>query len=276
MNRLLLLGVASGSGAVRTGAVAASALLEMDGRRILIDAGPGVAQALAGHDRAGIDTVCLTHLHAGHVLDLGAVLHGIWTAGRREPVTLWGPPGTRALWDGICAALAYDTTIRGYTDALPPFGGMVTLRDLAEGRLDATGDVVLRGMRVPHPPLEQCFALRFTGSARVTFSGDTAFHPPLAELARKSDVLVHAAMLPEAVAARLAGATEAERRIAAVHMAHATVDHAARIARQARVRRLVLTHLVPDGQDEGEWLKRAAANWDGPVSVGRAGLEIRL
>ena len=54
-------------------------------------------------------------------------------------------------------------------------------------------------MRVDHPPVTDCFALRFEHDGRsVVFSADTAFFPPLADFARGADILVHEAMLEEA------------------------------------------------------------------------------
>ena len=62
-----------------------------------------------------------------------------------------------------------------------------------------TGDLAVSALWVPHPPLQHCYALRFDGSKSVTLSGDTAYHPPLAQFAKGADVLLHEAMLPEAV-----------------------------------------------------------------------------
>ena len=55
-------------------------------------------------------------------------------------------------------------------------------------------------LRVDHPPVTECYALRFEhGGRSVVFSADTAYFPPLAGFAEGADILVHEAMLEEGV-----------------------------------------------------------------------------
>ncbi|MGB8815395.1 MAG: MBL fold metallo-hydrolase, partial [Paracoccaceae bacterium] len=134
-------------------------------------------------------------------------------------------------------------------------------------------------LRVPHPPLENCFALRFDGEKSVTMSGDTAYFPPLAEFAAGSDVLVHEAMLPEGIDLIVAKTGLGEKLRAHLHAAHTVVDDAARIARAAGVGRLVLNHLIPVDDARftaADWYARAASVWNGPVTLGHDGMEIAL
>ncbi|MCB9684801.1 MAG: MBL fold metallo-hydrolase [Alphaproteobacteria bacterium] len=90
-------------------------------RAWLVDAGPGVvrraAQAARDHElpqlAAGrLDTVLLTHLHSDHTLGLADVILGGWVLGRETPLHLIGPPGTKALADGILAAWEEDVALR--------------------------------------------------------------------------------------------------------------------------------------------------------------------
>ena len=277
-NRIVLLGTGGGPAMEGRPAPGTSALLDMDGRRIVIDCGLGVTAALAGCsvDLASIDTICVTHLHAGHVLELGPLLHGIWTAGRLQPVSVWGPAGIEALWRGFLASLAYDAAIRSHVEERQPLADLVVVNSHDEG-LVSEGPVSISALRVPHPPLEHCFALRFDGRQRVTFSGDTAFHVPLAEFAHGSAVLAHAAVLGDWItemAERTGGGKTMRNNLL---MAHATVEQAARIARAAKAKRLVLHHVIP-AQDadvpETEWITRAAGNWAGPVILGQNGMEV--
>ena len=85
-----------------------------DERAWLVDAGPGVIRraAQAARDQElpqlaarRLDTVLLTHLHSDHTLGLPDVLLGAWVLGRETPLHLIGPPGTRALAEGILAAV---------------------------------------------------------------------------------------------------------------------------------------------------------------------------
>ncbi|QYK41360.1 MAG: MBL fold metallo-hydrolase [Paracoccaceae bacterium] len=280
-DRLVLLGVKGGPAIRARGAMPTSTLLDMAGQRIVIDCGLGVAKGLveAGADLRTIDHIVITHLHSDHVLELGPLLHTAWTTGLARPVDVWGPPGIDVYWQGFLASLAYDITIRVHDEGRMPLADLVRLHVHDEGEVFAAPGLVARAMRVPHPPLEHCFAWRFDGAVSVTLSGDTAFHPPLAEFARGSAVLVHEAMLPEGIEAIIAKTGLGQRLRNHLHMAHSTVEQAARIARAAGAGRLVLNHLIPVDDPaftDEDWLARAAAVWNGPVTVGRDGMEIEL
>ena len=72
MNRLVLLGTKGGPGVRARGAMPTSTLLEMDGRRIVVDCGIGVTKGLveAGIDlivqKTGLGERLRAHLHAAH------------------------------------------------------------------------------------------------------------------------------------------------------------------------------------------------------------------
>jgi len=258
-----------------------SSLLELDGWRIVIDCGIGVARALvaAGVDLKTLDLICITHLHSDHVLELGPLVHTAWTTGLARPLTVFGPPGIEDYWRGFLASMAYDSAIRVADEGRTPLEDLVTVRVYGEGQVAAWPGLQIRALRVPHPPLEHCFALRFDGSASVTFSGDTAYFPPLAEFATGSDLLVHEAMLPEGVEEIIRKTGLGDRLRAHLHAAHTVVEDAARIAAAAGVGRLALHHLIPVDDPrftETDWLARAAIVWSGPVTVGEDGLEIAL
>lgn len=285
MNRIVLLGTGGGPVAPPQGVAlpGTSALLDLDGRSIVIDAGPGVVSALlrAGADLKRIDTICITHLHAGHMLELGALVHAVWTAGRTEPLALWGPPGIQPCWQGFLAAMAFDTALRSREMKRPLLADLVVVGHLQQGVVQ-DGAVSIHALSVPHPPVEYAFALRFDGTKSVTFSGDTAYFPPLAAFARTSDVLVHSAFLPgqiEAMAAERPPDNPWAKARDAIELAHTSVGQAGRIAQTAKVKRLVLHHLIPGpGTTEAPaiWAERVKERWSGPVIVGHDGLEVPL
>ena len=88
-------------------------------RAYLFDAGPGVVRrasaASAKHHIAALETprlrnAFLTHLHSDHTLGLPDLIFSPWTLGRKEPLELFGPPGTKAMVDHIEAAWREDIT----------------------------------------------------------------------------------------------------------------------------------------------------------------------
>lgn len=267
VNRLTIAGVGGGGRS-------ACAHLALDGRRIVVDCGPeAVAQLRAARvDLAAVDTVCVTHLHAGHAMGLGTVVHAVWAAGRVAPLQVWGPPGTLRAWAGFRQAMAMEVAMRVHSDRRPPLDDVVRVAETGAG-VFAPGPVLIRALRVAHPPVEQALAFRIDGSRSVTFMGDGGAAPELAGFARLSDLLVAGAVLPEAVEAATDPQGAFARHMAAAHL---TVAEAAVLAGDSGARRLVLAHLWPAGTDEARWRREAAAHWAGPVIVAQDGLEIEL
>jgi ribonuclease BN (tRNA processing enzyme) len=282
MNRLVLLGTKGGPAVRRGGAMPTASYLEIGGRAVVVDCGLGVTRSLvnAGADLRALDLVFITHLHSDHVLELGPLMHTAWTTGLARPVSVYGPPGLRDYWQGFLASMAFDNDIRVRDEGRTPIASLVSLHEYTEGQVLEVGDLRVSALRVEHPPVTDCFALRFDQNGRsVTFSADTAHFPPLAEFARRSDILVHEAMLPAGVEAivRKTGLGDALR----AHLAnsHSTAEQAGAIARDAGVRRLVLHHLIPadDPAFTGrDWLDAVASVWDGPVTVGWDGMEMEF
>lgn len=279
-DRLTILGAKGGPAIRKGGPNPTSSLLVIGGRPHVIDCGLGVTRGLveAGVPLKALEAIWITHLHSDHVLELGPLLHTAWTAGLRSPVTIWGPPGTGDLWRHFCASLSYDMNLRIDDEGRPDLKALVTVREYGEGPVTDG----IHALRVDHPPVTDCFALRFEhgsgpGGWRVTFSADTAYFPPLAEFAKGSDILVHEAML-EAGVDRLVARTGNGARLRAHLMAsHTEARDVGRIARDAQVDHLILHHLVPADDPEiglQDWLDAVALEWQGRVSVAHDGFTI--
>jgi ribonuclease BN (tRNA processing enzyme) len=133
-------------------------------------------------------------------------------------------------------------------------------------------------LRVKHPPITQSYAYRFDAKDRsVVISGDTAYLPALAEFAKGADVLVHEVMyLPgiEALLRRLPNAGRLRQHLMA---AHTVSDDVGRIAAQAGVKTVVLTHFVP-GDDpsitDDQWAEGVRKHFKGEIIVGKDLMEI--
>jgi ribonuclease BN (tRNA processing enzyme) len=279
-DRIVLLGTKGGPAIRAGGAMPTSSLLEMDGRKIVVDCGLGVTKGLveAGFDLRGLDLVFITHLHSDHVLELGPLIHTAWTTGLNRKVTVFGPPGIEDYWAGFMASMRFDNEIRVADEGRTPLDHLVTVKIYAEGEVMA-GPLAVTALRVPHPPVTEAFALRFEGSKSVCFSGDTAYFPPLAVFAKGCDVLVHEALLPDGVDVIVQKTGLGEKLRAHLYASHCAIEDVARIAQAAGVGRLFLNHLVPVDDPRfgaADWEGRAATVWDGPVVMGRDGMEIAL
>ena len=273
-----------GGPAIREGsAMPSSSLVVMGGECIVVDCGLGVTRALTdqGVELKNLETVFITHLHSDHYLELGPMLHTAWTSGLKTPVTVWGPPGLQDYWANFLACMEEDTAIRTDDEGRPDLTGLVTIRQVEEGKVADIGTIAVEAMRVDHPPLADCFALSFASPrARVVFSADTAYFPPLAEFAKGADLLVHEAILEEGLEALVARVGNGDERLKRhILRAHTPASDAARIADAAGVGALALSHLIPaddPGFTEAHWEAEARRHWSGPLHIGRDGMRIGL
>ena len=113
------------------------------------------------------------------------------------------------------------------------------------------GELTVTAIEVNHDPAEPAYGYRFDYRGRsAVVSGDTNYHPPLAVVAEGADVLVHEAQSEHLVqliqkAATQAGSTRIAQTMGDIQHYHTDPLDAARIANQAHVHMLVLTHLDP-------------------------------
>jgi ribonuclease Z len=77
-------------------------LLRAGGDRLLFDCGEGTQrQLLRSIGLPELDAVFLTHYHADHWLGLPGMLKTFDLRGREAPLTVYGPPGLRAIFDAM-------------------------------------------------------------------------------------------------------------------------------------------------------------------------------
>lgn len=262
--------------------------LQWPGGMILVDAGDGAVDQMA---RAGIDPVPLrhviiTHIHADHVGGLFALLARRYQL-MDPPLTIYGPPGTRAMVDGLLAAMA---PLRLTSPALPG----APLRDPADSvkviEVADGADVVIDGVRVravanthflsgshaPDPSVAQSLSLRFDLPGRsVVITGDTGPSEPLVELARGADVLVSSILDLDAAVATIRASRpqappaffEAARDHFSQH--HLSPEAAGRLAQAAGVKRVVFTHIGITPARMKAARAQLARTWRGPVVFAR-------
>lgn len=280
---LSLLGVKGGP-AIRPGSsMPTSILLRLGGRTIVIDAGLGVTRAICdrGVQLTEIDLVFVTHLHSDHYLELGPLIHTVWTAGLSRPLTIFGPDGLADYWHGFLSSMAFDIATRIEDEGRPALSDLVRIAKLAEGEVLSQDGLTVSALRNDHPPIEESFALRFDGSGkRIVLSGDTAFLPAMIPFAQGADLLVHEAMLVEGVDALVARVPNGGERLRQhIIRSHTSAEDAGRIAAEAGVARLALNHFVPDGIagfGEEKWREAVRRSWSGPLSIGFDGLTIDI
>ena len=281
-DHITLLGVKGGPAIRQGGAMPTSSLMRFGGQTVLIDCGIGVARSTveAGVSLLDIDAIFITHLHSDHVLELGPLLYTAWTTGLSHKVRIYGPDGIEGYWDNFLHAMAFDYAIRLDDEGRPPLRDLVDVTTFGPGKVTGEGDLAVTAFRVEHPPVTDCFALRFeAGDKAIVFSADTCYFPPLAKFAKGADILVHEAMLTAGVDNLVARTPGADRLRDHLMASHTPADDAGRIAQSAMVGKLVLNHLVPADDsnfNEADWTAEVSKTWNGPVVIGHDGLVIPI
>ncbi|MBV1948131.1 ribonuclease Z [Streptomyces sp. BV129] len=265
-------------------------LLRWDGEGILFDPGEGTQRQMlragvAAHD---LNRICVTHFHGDHSLGLAGVIQRINLDRVPHEVTAHYPRSGQRFFDRLRYSTAYRETV-GLTEA--PVD--------ADGPLATTASYTLEAHRLSHPV--ESYGYRLTepdglrmlpdrlaahgisgpdvgriqreGSLggvtleevsetrrgqRFAFVMDTRLCPGVHALADGCDLLViESTFLDEDV-------TLAEEH------GHLTAGQAARAARDAGVRHLVLTHFSQRYPDPADFERQArAAGFEGELTVAR-------
>lgn len=261
------------------------------GKRVfLVDAGEGAAETLsAGGIPAGrIDRLFLTHFHSDHIDGLSAVALQRWIGkAATTPLLLVGPPGVERVAAGLTEAYAIDNTYRtghhGAAVAPPPGGGFAAQAFVMPPGQDSVvvldeGGLKVTAFRVDHGPVEPAVGYRFEYKGRsLVVSGDTSAHAGLTRNAAGADLLIHDALQPTMVrrlekAARDAGNPNRAKILSDIINYHATPEDVAREAKQAGVKAVLLTHLVPPLPLPGldvPFVGQARKLYDGPLWLAR-------
>lgn len=232
--------------------------VEMGSSRLLLDCGPGAVQGLArrGLPWEALTDLVLSHFHADHVGALPgfffALKHGIHPP-RERTLRVWGPPGTRTLFEKLADALG---------EFLLDPGFPVEIRETPPGEATRpAAGLRLATRKTPHTEESRAIRLEAGGSS-LGYTGDTG--PASADLGaffRGVEVLLCECSLPDEQ----------------VGDNHLSPSRAAELARVAGPGLLLLTHVYPHlrtGADPVALVR--AAGYTGDVRLARDGLEVPL
>jgi ribonuclease Z len=283
-----------------------SLVLSREGETIVFDCGEGTQRQMMRYGTSfGFREIFFTHFHSDHMLGLTGLLRTmgllnvLGQADREEGITLYGPKGAKQI---LGAALSIGVERTKFPVAIYELkDGDVLKRkeyDLCafatEHRTDSLGYALVehdrkgrfdpdhaRGMGIPEGPLwgrihkgeaitlddgRRIESSELVGPPRpgrtVVISGDTRPCAALREAARGADLLVHEATFTHEDAAR------------ARETGHSTAREAAQLARDAKVRRLVLTHISPRYSREAPELLAEAQEIFPETVIARDGLEV--
>jgi ribonuclease BN (tRNA processing enzyme) len=279
--RLILLGTRGGPRVGAEGPKNPSTLLLINGNPYIVDCGYGASQRLLGAGVAlnRLRYVFITHLHSDHSLEFGSLFYNAWVTGLPSRVDAYGPPGIARMTEAFLDYMRFDIDTRVKDEGRADPRSLILAHEISKpGVVLANDDVKVSACLVRHPPIKHAYAYRFDAEDRsVVISGDTAYSPELAEFAKGADVLVHEVMyLPgiERLVTRMPNATRLREHLLA---SHTLPEDVGKVAAQAAVKTLVLTHFVP-GDDpsitDEQWVEGVRKHFKGRIIVGKDLMEI--
>jgi ribonuclease BN (tRNA processing enzyme) len=279
--RIILLGTKGGPSLGKIGRSNPSTLILINDVPYIVDCGYGVSRQLvtAGVSLDRLRYIFITHHHSDHDLEYGTLFYNAWITGQPIRVDAYGPVGLRKMTRDFFSYSKFDIETRIVDEGRPDPRKMLFVHEFDKpGVVMQNDDVKVSSCRVRHPPITQSYAYRFDAKDRsVVISGDTAYAPELAEFAKGADVLVHEVMYLPGIEKLIKQLPNAKRLREHLMAAHTLPEDVGRVAAQAGVNTLVLSHFVP-GDDasitDEQWAEGARKNFKGRILVGKDLMEI--
>ncbi|WP_239256958.1 MBL fold metallo-hydrolase [Listeria ilorinensis] len=223
-----------------------SYLLEEEGFKLLIDVGASAVSIMQNYlDPADLDAVILSHYHPDHVADVGILQHIRLLSNQENR-----PP--------ILPIYAHNEDERGFS--------YLNMKDVTEAYVYQEEDILEVGpfsisfLRTIHPV--PCFAMRFSANGKsVVYTADSAYQESFVAFAERADFLFADTNFFKEMAGK-----------SRVHMASIEVG---RLAKQASVKKLMLTHLPQNGSLQ-QLKTEAAAEFNGEILLAEKGLSITI
>lgn len=279
-SRLILLGTAGGPSPKPNRSAPAQAII-VNGVTYLVDCGNGVGQQMAKAKIkfASMRDIFITHHHSDHNADYGNVLLLGWATDLHTRVDTYGPPPLARMTKLFLELNDVDIQTRIVDEGRPPLGDLIFPHEITgPGLVMQDENVKVTAALVQHPPIVPAFAYRFDCPDRsIVISGDTRPSENLIALAKGADVLLHEVMYLPALEKLIATEPNATRLKEHLLAAHTTTDEVGRVATEAGVKTLVLSHFVPGGYPfitDDEWRDAVRPHFAGNLIVGRDLMEL--
>jgi ribonuclease BN (tRNA processing enzyme) len=270
MLKVILLGTGDPSPSpLRTGA---SQVIVVDQELLLVDCGPGATYQMlkAGIDPRRIKKLFLTHLHWDHTTDLPHFALSTWTFRREGDLQVFGPGGTAEMIEALISRafrIDIESRVKGVKGRKPI---RVEVTEVKDGIVDETDQWKVTALEVDHwqslfPEIQSnAYAYRVDSvEGSIVISGDTRACPSMVNLASGADILVHECTYTD-------HEREHAAKIGRPPLWHITSSELGMVAREAGVKRLVVSHLSPHRHKESleEMRKDIAASFKGEIIFG--------
>lgn len=244
------------------------------GDKLLFDCGRGFAQRLTeyGVSLGAVDKLFLTHLHSDHILSIPDLLLVGWMQGRKVPLQIWGPAGTKSMMDYMGKTFEFDIRARAdFDDRLSNDAIRSSGTDIQEGTIYEKNGVRVMAFLVDHGPVKPAFGYRVDYAGRsLAMSGDTRFSENLINHSQGVDLLIHEAARifppnPKQTERERAQQEKVTREL------HTSADQTAVVFNRVKPRLAVYAH----GGDSAV-LAEARKTYSGPLEIGEDLMTIEI
>jgi ribonuclease BN (tRNA processing enzyme) len=222
---------------------------------LVFDLGSGAVRGMlrSGLDPFAVDRIFFTHLHPDHTVDVVPLLFAMnygASEERTRPLHVTGPEPFLQFWGSLMEVWGDWMT-----------GDYATL--VSELPHECQSPIDLVGCRLSWAPAEHrresiAYRLNAEGGAFV-YTGDTEYSESVVDLARGADTLLIECSFPDETPVP----------------GHLTPSGVARIASEAGVDRVILTHIYP-AADGPSLPSDVARNYDGEILVAEDGLQFSV
>ena len=172
-------GTKGGPRLIKGGSWPTSQALVVNKKVYVIDAGLGVTRQFieAGFTYEQLETIFVTHHHSDHNIELGGLVYTSWVGAPAHKINIFGPTGLSNLMWHFIESQSFDINIRIHDEGLDDIRRCFTCTEYTQGVVFEDDNVKVEALRVQHPPVDDCFALKFeTSSSKIVFGADTAYH----------------------------------------------------------------------------------------------------
>lgn len=204
--------------------------LETEQGTILLDCSASSVHRIAQEnlDWANLDAIWISHFHLDHTGGLAPLLFGtkyaFATYERRKPLKIFAPQGLKKILETFSTSNDYDLFKQPFPleineiEPLEPFEILAGVEAVA--------------IEVPHTKESLAIHIR-AGEKRLVYSGDSGFTMALGDLARNADLFI-------------CECSFVEKSPVETHM---TLPETMHLARYAKPKKIVLTHLYSEWDD---------------------------
>lgn len=252
------------------------------GEIFLIDCGCGAVQRMLAKSIAPnkINKIFFTHHHTDH--NGGFIDYFITSSlnrtdsGRKTPVEVFGPDNSNEVISKMRESIESDVISRHSVD---DSWSKIIINELNDGEIYNRKGLIVDVFTVNHGSYKPSVGFKFEyNKKKIVFSGDTSPHENVFKASKDADILVHESYNKNWILASIEQNPEDEGALKAAMSKHTSTIEVAKLAQEAGVKHLILTHHIPSPlpikKIEQQYISGMSKIFHGKITVARDLMEI--